>query len=78
MTNRRKADEGQQEQLEKKNRNEQGERGAKRSTDDWQTFAKERKAGTERRAEENKKAKIGQDLDNDAMMEVTVAAGFNE
>ncbi len=35
MTNKRKADEDQQEQHEKKNRSEQDERGVKRNTDEW-------------------------------------------
>ncbi len=53
---------------EKKNKNEQEERGLKMSTDDWNEFSKELRAGAERRAEENKRAKVGEDLNNDAMM----------
>ncbi len=33
----------------------------KRSTDDWEMFAKKLEAGAVRRAEENKKAKVGED-----------------
>ena len=36
------------------------------------------KAGAERRAEESKKAKVGDDMDDDAMMEAIGAVGFNE
>ncbi len=36
------------------------------------------KAGAERRTEENKKAKVGEDLDNDTMTEVIGAVGFTE
>ncbi len=41
ITHKRKADEDQQEQPEKKSRNEQEERGTKRSTDDWEAFTKD-------------------------------------
>ncbi len=34
-------------------------------------------AGAVRRAEENKKAKVGNDVDDDAMMEATGATGFS-
>ncbi len=76
FTNKRKADGGQQEQPEKKSKSEQEERGTKRTADDWETFAKSLRAGAERRAEENKKAKVGEDLDGDVMMEVMSAIGF--
>ncbi len=66
--------EDQQEQPEKK----QEERGLKSRTDDWETFARELKAGSERKAEENKKAKVVEDLDSDAMMEVFGAVGCTE
>ena len=36
ITNKRKADEDQQEQPEKKSKNEQEERGTERSTDEWE------------------------------------------
>ncbi len=36
ITHKRKAGEDLQEQPEKKNRGEQGERGAKRSSDEWE------------------------------------------
>ncbi len=78
MMNKRKADDDQQKQPAEKSKNEQEGRGAKRSTDDWETFAKDLKAGAERRAEENKRAKVGEDLDNDAMREVMGAAGVTE
>ena len=70
ITNKRRADEDQQEQPEKKGKNEKEERETKRSTDEWETYAKDLKARAERRAEDNKRAKVGEDLDNDAMMEV--------
>ncbi len=50
----------------------------KKSTDDWETHAKDSKAGAERRSEENKKAKDGDDMDDDAMMEAIGASGFSE
>ncbi len=75
-TNKWKASEDQQEQPENKNKIEQKERGLKRSTDDWEEFAKKLRTDTERRAEENKKAKVGKDLDNDAMMEAIGSLGF--
>ncbi len=59
MTNKRNADEDPQKQPDKKDRNAQEKRGVKRSPDDWKTFAKDLKAGAERRAEQNKKAKVG-------------------
>ncbi len=68
ITNKRKADEDQQEQTQKKSKSEQEERGVKRSTDEWGSYAEDLKAGAGRRSEENKKAKVGEDLDNDAMM----------
>jgi hypothetical protein len=37
--------------------------GVTRSTDDWEAYAKALKAGAERRAEENKRAKVGDDVD---------------
>ncbi len=77
-TNKRKACEDQEEESEKKNTNEQEERGLKRSTGDWGEFAKELSAGAGRRAEEHKRAKVGEHLDNDAMMEATGAVGFAE
>ncbi len=36
------------------------------------------KAGAEQRTEENKKAKVGEDLDNDAMLEAIGAIGFDK
>ncbi len=69
MTSKRNADEDQHEQPEKKNENEQEEREVKTSTDDWETYAKELKAGAERRAEESKKAKVGDDMADDTVME---------
>ncbi len=61
ITNNRKTDEHHQEQPEKKSKNKQEERETK-STDDWETYARDLKAGAERRAEENKQAKVGEDL----------------
>ncbi len=78
MTNKRKSDEGQEEQPQKKNRSQQEERWVKRSTDDWETFAKDSKAGAQRREDENKKAKIGDDMDDETMVEATGAIGLNE
>ncbi len=77
VTNKWKADEDQQGQPEKKSKNEQEEREAK-STDEWETYTRDLKAGAERRVEEDKKAKVGEDLENYAMMEVVLAMGFNE
>ncbi len=59
IANKGEADEDSQEQPEKKSRNEQEQRGTKRSTDEWDKYAEDLKAGAERRAEENKKAKVG-------------------
>jgi hypothetical protein len=78
ITNKRKADEDQQEQPEKKNRSEQGEREAKRSIDEWEKYAEELKAGAERRAEENKRSKVWGDVEGDAMMEAIGAIRLNE
>ena len=78
MANKRKADQDQQEQPEKKNRSEQDERGVKRSTDEWEKHAEELKASAERRAEENKRAKVGDDVEGDAMAEAIGAIGFSE
>ncbi len=47
-------------------------------TDDWTTFAKDLKAGAERRAEENKKAEVGEELDCDTMMEAIGTIAYNE
>ncbi len=67
--NKRKASEDQRERPEKKNKREQEERGLKRSADDdWEIFAKKLMADAERRAEENKKAGVGVDMDNDMTM----------
>ncbi len=90
FTNKRKADEDQQEQPDKRNKDEQdyqalmritNKRKAdenQRSIEDWEDFAKDLKAGAERRAEENKKAKVWDDMDDDAMMEAIGAVGFSE
>ncbi len=51
ITNKRKVDEDEREQPEKKSKNEQEERGTKRSTDEWETYARDPKAGAERWAE---------------------------
>ncbi len=73
----KKASEGQQEQPEKRGR-AGGGGGPKRSTGDWEKFAKDLKAGAERRAEDNEKTQVGEDLDNDAMMQATGATEFSE
>ncbi len=57
ITNKRKAEEDQQEQPEEKNRKQHEERGVKRSTDDWETFAKDLKAGAERKSEGRRRTK---------------------
>ena len=57
ITNKRKADEDQQEQPEK------------RSIDQLERYVEELKAGAERRAGENKRAKIGGDVDGGVMRE---------
>ncbi len=62
-----------QEEPEKKSRNAQEERGTKRGTDEWEKHTKGLKAGAERGAEESKKAKVGDDADDDAMMEAVGA-----
>ncbi len=71
ITNNRKADEDHQEQPGNESSSEQEECGANRRTDDWETFAKSLKTGAGRRAEENKKATIGDCLDGDVTTEVT-------
>ncbi len=78
ITNQRKADENQQEQPEKENRNKQEERGVKSSTDDLEMHAKESKARAEGRAEQNKKAKVSDDTEHDAIIEAIGAVGLNE
>ncbi len=40
----------------------------KRSTDEWEGYAEELRAGADRREEENKRAKIGDGVEGDAMM----------
>ncbi len=77
-SNKRKASEGQQEHPEKKNKNQQEERGSKRSVDDWEMFAKKLRTDAEQREDEDKKAKVGEDLDNDVMIEEIGAVGFAE
>ena len=77
ISSKRKAGEDQQEQPEKKNRSEQDERGVKGSADEREKHAEELRAGAERRAEENKRAKVGDDVEGDAMMEVIGAIGLN-
>ncbi len=62
----------------KKNKGEQEERGLKKSTDDWETFARDLKAGAGRRREEHKKANVREDLSSDAMLDTIGAAGFSE
>ncbi len=51
---KREASKDQQEQPEK-NEGDQEKRGAKRCTDDWGMFAKDLKAGTQRRAEDRRR-----------------------
>ncbi len=51
---------------------------SRRSTNDWETHAKDLKAGAERRADENKKAKIGDDMDDETMMVAIGDIGLNE
>ena len=77
IASERKADEDRQGQPEK-SKTEQEERGPKRSTDEWEACAKDLKADAERRAEENKKAKVGNDVGGGAMMQAIGAIGFNE
>ncbi len=50
----------------------------KGSSDEWQKHAEELKAGAGRRAEENKRAKVGDDVEGDVMMEAIGACGLNE
>ena len=44
----------------------------------WEKFAEEVRAGAERRVEENKRAKVGDDVEGDTMMEAIGAIGFSE
>ncbi len=76
IANKRKADEDQQGQPEKKSKNEREEQGAKRGSDEWVAYAKDLKAGAERRAEESKKAKVGYDMDGDRTMEAIEAINW--
>ncbi len=41
----------------------------KKSTDEWENNAEELKAGAERRAADKERAKVGDDVEGDAMME---------
>ncbi len=66
ITNKGKAEEDQQERLERS------------SIDDWEEYAKLLKIGAERRAEKNKRAKVGHDVEGDVTMEAIGAIGFNE
>ncbi len=86
ITNKRKTDEDQQEHSEKRNGVEQDEQApmeitSERKMDEqqeWKKFVEEPRAGAERRAEENKRARVGDDVEGDAMMGAIGAVGLSE
>ncbi len=50
----------------------------KSSTDEWEKYAEELKVGAERRAKENERARVGDGVEGDTMMEALGAIGLNE
>ncbi len=86
ITGKWKADEDQQGHSEKRNRSEQDEQAPmeimnKRKMDEhrlWEKFAEELRAGSERRAEESERARVGDEVEGDAMMEAIGAVALSE